>query len=1657
MDVYKQSSMFTETSFDENVSEIKEESTVDLDFVIGKLSVSTVPYESSCMRADESSASMVTPDISGADVLLSALESISFAEHPEHRGELAKNSIEADGYATIGEGYPPGQRPDEGKDTSELDSPALATAAEPSAQNDIEADQSGQSPDEGKDTSELDSPDIATVAEPSAQKDIEADQSGQSPDEGKDTSKLDSPDLDTVPEPSTLRNGEAEVGGEIDVSCKPNHPLIVYTSSRRSARNTNSNPNKESQKPSRNRRTATKKNSVLDINSLQISRRRRSSFSKRARSSDWGFLGSILPDFEAHSGLDLNLGNEVKPVKVKGVQRNRKAIKDQKGRKSVRKTCTPTGPISLKIKFGNKSCGVSDVTDKFNASGKNISGLFDSTENKLKGEVLGNMVLPLEGNFEKLMSSDASVLDTLENSCFNSLTDHHQMIIKEEGDNMRVSIENRCSDPGTSPDSEVINSVPDASLLEKGLQNMQGSPVTSKACVSFGDVSSLGFMGMNSKKGKKKNKHHQLGDCSVEIKLTGAETTNIAKVTDTLIPCSNGQKFPKCSRAKGGGKSRSGVLDLPSKKDKASKKKGNKSNLVVKHQINEKGDANDVLTGVEIHIAAGNQTSSYLEGAGDLSKTASGPINSLQVSSGGLTDQYVPPRNAWVLCDECQKWRRIPAKLADLIEETNSGWTCKNNTDKDFAACSIPQEKSNSEINKELEISDDEDAREVLLKSNQIKPKDAQQSSWSLIRSNLFLHRSRKNQSIDEVMVCHCKPSSDGRMGCGAKCLNRMLNIECVKKTCPCGELCSNQQFQKRKYAKLKSFKCGKKGFGLQSLENIFEGQFLIEYVGEVLDMHAYEARQREYALKGHKHFYFMTLNGSEVIDACAKGNLGRFINHSCDPNCRTEKWMVNGEVCVGLFAIRDIKKGEEVTFDYNYVRVFGAAAKKCVCGSSNCRGYIGGDVTNSEVIVQEDSDDEYSEPVMTCEDREMNEDWNDIMSNKDSLNGRENKFTNKTPESRHRMKKLVNAVCQFQGINSEILPPKVEGASCVSTDECLKTLTATQVTDEVVQDRFDADSSVHNDSVSSAVVQLDINKNTGESLGNLTSAAFKVEPESVVAQMHSSVQLLDISLNSGGIMDKTISASESEMTASTLSNKSRSDAVESKINLKHDIVGGNEELAKSTSLSKTHRSSSSIKKGKLKSKVVNEGTPNVDKSNAATQKSKKLPDLSLNSHVETVEEKLNELLDTEGGISKRKDASRGYLKLLFLTAASGNNGHGEAIQSNRDLSMILDALLKTKSRTVLVDIISKNGLQMLHNILKRYRKEFIKTPILRKLLKVLEYLAMREILTLEHITGGPPCPGVESFKDSILTLTEHDDKQVHQIARNFRDRFIPRSLRKNCCMEIDNGRIEFHQRSGYGRSSVSYDQWNDRFGKPSEPNDSESRPVVASGAVETSTLDPSPTSVSTSGTHGTRTRKRKSRWDNPAEDNDIPPGFSSPCIASTVPAVSSSTVPNHQERNTLHPFDVVLGDSQQRFVSHIPLSYGIPSSVMQQFGSCQGESAVGWSIAPGFTFHPFPPLPLTSAAKSLSSEPAEKAEQGTSFVAQGQKRKITWNGDTQEINAPFVNDAPGGSSSHGLDRKYFRQQKWNHPKLAPPWVRMRNGWGHNSYNSEEVNWRGEF
>ena len=99
----------------------------------------------------------------------------------------------------------------------------------------------------------------------------------------------------------------------------------------------------------------------------------------------------------------------------------------------------------------------------------------------------------------------------------------------------------------------------------------------------------------------------------------------------------------------------------------------------------------------------------------------------------------------------------------------------------------------------------------------------------------------------------------------------------------------------------------------------------------------------REYAEEGIQHFYFMMLQKDEVcnlsftapplltvcrfllsvkfIDATKSGGIGRFANHSCSPNCYVAKWTVGTHVRMGIFAKRDIKLHEELTFNYNVDR----------------------------------------------------------------------------------------------------------------------------------------------------------------------------------------------------------------------------------------------------------------------------------------------------------------------------------------------------------------------------------------------------------------------------------------------------------------------------------------------------------------------------------------------------------------------------------------------------------------------------------------------------------------------------------------------------------------------------------------------------------------
>ncbi|KAG1676074.1 hypothetical protein FOA52_014939 [Chlamydomonas sp. UWO 241] len=319
--------------------------------------------------------------------------------------------------------------------------------------------------------------------------------------------------------------------------------------------------------------------------------------------------------------------------------------------------------------------------------------------------------------------------------------------------------------------------------------------------------------------------------------------------------------------------------------------------------------------------------------------------------------------DSWICCDACSKWRRIPAAMADTLDD-DAQWTCADNPNRAFASCSMAQELTNEQID-DQEDDDSDDKEEHRHRSSRMP------AIVQLVVQNHYAHRKRKVQDEDDVMICQCKPVWRGGDGCGPDCINRLLCIECVEGFCPCEEHCTNQVFSTRKYARIEVKRAGAKGFGLFATEPIKAGSFIIEYVGEVLEEEEYLRRKEFYFEVGQRHYYFMNIGNGEVIDAAREGNNARFINHSCDPNCETQKWLVRGELAIGLFTLKDVAIGEELTFDYNFER-YGDKPMRCYCGTKACRKTIGGtceQIDDEELLVEPGEDAGLDlQPIMVSE-----------------------------------------------------------------------------------------------------------------------------------------------------------------------------------------------------------------------------------------------------------------------------------------------------------------------------------------------------------------------------------------------------------------------------------------------------------------------------------------------------------------------------------------------------------------------------------------------------------------------------------------------------------------------------------------------------------------
>uniref|UniRef100_T1K3C0 Histone-lysine N-methyltransferase n=3 Tax=Tetranychus urticae TaxID=32264 RepID=T1K3C0_TETUR len=154
--------------------------------------------------------------------------------------------------------------------------------------------------------------------------------------------------------------------------------------------------------------------------------------------------------------------------------------------------------------------------------------------------------------------------------------------------------------------------------------------------------------------------------------------------------------------------------------------------------------------------------------------------------------------------------------------------------------------------------------------------------------------------------------------------------FECNKK-CKCSKDCANRVIQKGRKHRLAIFRTDNEcGWGVRALSTIPKGQFVTEYVGEIITVEEAERREKTYTIEGKNYLFDLDFNpeaeGAYVIDASHYGNIAHFINHSCDPNLAVyAAWIDNYNTNlprIVFFSKRNIRPGEELTFDYHMTDV---------------------------------------------------------------------------------------------------------------------------------------------------------------------------------------------------------------------------------------------------------------------------------------------------------------------------------------------------------------------------------------------------------------------------------------------------------------------------------------------------------------------------------------------------------------------------------------------------------------------------------------------------------------------------------------------------------------------------------------------------------------
>lgn len=185
--------------------------------------------------------------------------------------------------------------------------------------------------------------------------------------------------------------------------------------------------------------------------------------------------------------------------------------------------------------------------------------------------------------------------------------------------------------------------------------------------------------------------------------------------------------------------------------------------------------------------------------------------------------------------------------------------------------------------------------------------------------------------------------------------LNKEKPIYECNSSCKCPKNCGNRlvQFGPKKHLEIKQ--CSKinnesKGLGLYTRYPIKKGSFICEYAGEIINEDEC-IKRLNYNLKHNLMNYILCVNekfGSNIIrtivDPSKFGNIGRYLNHSCESNCELIVIRINStipKICV--FAKFNIDSGSELNFDYGMMgeEISNQVLTKCLCNTKLCKGYM--------------------------------------------------------------------------------------------------------------------------------------------------------------------------------------------------------------------------------------------------------------------------------------------------------------------------------------------------------------------------------------------------------------------------------------------------------------------------------------------------------------------------------------------------------------------------------------------------------------------------------------------------------------------------------------------------------------------------------------------